>query len=391
MIISPSDRLSGVPEYYFSKKLKEIAKLNSEGQAIINLGIGSPDLPPAPEVIAELQTWSAKPNVHGYQSYVGVPELREAIATWMHRQYAIRIDAENEVLPLIGSKEGIMHISMAFLNAGDKVLVPDPGYLTYSAVARLLQAECIPYYLSEVDNWKVDLKHLLKLPLDDVKLMWVNFPNMPTGAPGSTEQFEQLIDLARAHNFLIVNDNPYGMLFTGARRSILQTDGAKEVAMELNSLSKSHNMAGWRLGWLSGAADYLRAVLQVKSNMDSGMFLPLQKAAAKAISLSEDWYDRLNQLYAQRRVLAFEILDILDCHYDRAQEGMFVWAKVPGSIEHVESWVDEMIYKAGVFITPGFIFGQGGHRFVRISLCSNEDTFHQSIERLRNFQHNYQV
>ncbi len=390
MFINPAARLNAISEYYFSKKLKEIAQLRNKGKDIINLGIGSPDLPPADEVVVELQKWSSELHVHGYQSYIGLPELRQEIANWLLRHYSVTVDPMGEVLPLMGSKEGIMHISSAFLNPGDKVLVPDPGYLTYGAATDLVGAEKIYYHMDESKDWEIDFERLAPLPLNDVKLMWINFPNMPTGASGSHEQFHQLITLAQKHNFLIVNDNPYGMLFTD-RLSILQIDGAKEVALELNSLSKSHNMAGWRLGWVAGAKDHIDAILKVKSNMDSGMFLPIQKAAIKALSLPDDWYLELNKIYKIRRALAFDILNVLNCAFAPGQEGLFVWAKAAENIENVEEWVDKMIYKAGVFITPGFIFGSRGKRFVRISLCSNEDALNESLERLHNFQQNHKI
>ncbi len=382
MVIKAADRLEGVSEYYFSTKLKEIANLNKDGAGIINLGIGSPDLPPPDSAISELNEQATDLKAHGYQSYTGVPELRKEIARWMRSDYSVEFNSVEEILPLIGSKEGIMHISMAFLNPDDKVLVPNPGYPTYQAVTRLVQAEAVSYDLDEEAGWQIDFQKLMKLPLDQVKLMWVNFPNMPTGSKGTLEQFDRLIYLAKKHRFLIVNDNPYSQLFNGDPLSIFQAKGAKEICLELNSLSKSHNMAGWRLGWVAGAKEYIQAILKVKSNMDSGMFLPLQKAAIKALESPEQWKSDLIKSYEKRRVLAFEIMEALDCSFDKNQDGLFVWARAPESIRDVEEWVNSIIHNAGVFITPGFIFGSMGNRYLRISLCAPEALLSQSLDRI---------
>lgn len=382
MVIKAADRLEGVSEYYFSTKLKEIANLNKDGADIINLGIGSPDLPPPDGAISELNEQATDLKAHGYQSYIGVPELRREIARWMRSNYSVEFNSPDEILPLIGSKEGIMHISMAFLNPDDKALVPNPGYPTYQAVTRLVQAEAVSYDLDEEAGWQIDFQKLLKLPLDHVKLMWINFPNMPTGSKGTLEQFDRLIGLAKKHRFLIVNDNPYSQLFNGDPLSIFQAKGAKEICLELNSLSKSYNMAGWRLGWVAGAKEYIQAILKVKSNMDSGMFLPLQKAAVKALQSPERWKSDLNESYEKRRLLAFEIMEALDCSFDKDQDGLFVWARVPESIQDVEEWVNTIINNAGVFITPGFIFGSMGNRYLRISLCAPEALLSQSLDRI---------
>ncbi|MEM1408952.1 MAG: aminotransferase class I/II-fold pyridoxal phosphate-dependent enzyme [Bacteroidota bacterium] len=385
MIINPADRLSHVSEYYFSEKLRDIARLNQGGANIINLGIGSPDLPPSREVILTMNEWVEEKDAHGYQSYIGLPELREQIAIWLHEHYAVSFKYENEILPLIGSKEGIMHISMAFLSPGDKVLIPNPGYPTYASVSELVQAEVISYDLDEASKWEINWDSFERLPLSDVKLVWVNFPNMPTGARGSIKQFKRLIDCAKKYGFLIVNDNPYDKLFSGQGLSIFQVDGAKEVCLELSSLSKSHNMAGWRLGWVAGHADYIQTILKVKSNMDSGMFLPIQKAAVKALKLPEKWYEDLNDIYAGRRKLALGIMQLLACKFDTDQGGLFVWGKAPEYIPSVSDWIDQIIDKARVFITPGFIFGSNGERYIRISLCASEEILRKSHLRISEF------
>ncbi|WP_255647450.1 pyridoxal phosphate-dependent aminotransferase [Fulvivirga sedimenti] len=386
MIIQEATRIQKVSEYYFSGKLKEISALRQQGRDIINLGIGSPDLSPDPIAIETLAGAAKMPSSHGYQSYIGVPELRDAIAGYMKKHYGQHFDPNTEILPLIGSKEGIMHITMAFVNPGDKVLVPNPGYPTYTSVTRLAEAEPVQYLLDESNAWNIDIAYLEKLPLDEIKLMWVNYPNMPTGAKGSRKDFEKLIALARKHHFLIVNDNPYGQLHEGTQFSIFQIEGAREVCLELNSLSKSHNMAGWRIGWLSGEFDYIRMVLRVKSNMDSGMFLPVQKAAAKMLQMNADWYEKLRGVYASRRKVAQLIMQTLGCSFQADQQGMFVWGKVPDSVKDVTVWTDEILEKAMVFITPGFIFGTAGNRYIRISLCSSEDILEEALRRIQNME-----
>ena len=383
MIIHPANRLSDVQEYYFSKKLKEIRELNVSGKNIINLGIGSPDLAPSPEAIEALIETAEKTNTHGYQSYTGIPELRNAIGSWMASTYGVDFKAENEILPLMGSKEGIMHISMAFLNPGDKVLVPNPGYPTYTSVSNLLDADIEFYDLDEQNDWNVDVERLKQKDLSKVKLLWLNFPHMPTGARADVHILQELINLAKENKFLIVNDNPYSLILNPTPRSIFNLKGAKDVCLELNSLSKSHNMAGWRIGWLSGSPEYISTVLRVKSNMDSGMFLGLQKAAVKALSNPMHWHEDQNNIYAKRRKLIEEIFDYLQVKYNPNSVGMFVWAKVPNSVDSVEKFVDDILYKANVFITPGFIFGSNGERFIRASLCASQETIKEALSRIK--------
>ena len=382
MIIPVANRLGNVEEYYFSKKLKEIKILNDKGANIINLGIGSPDLPPSKATIEALNNCALDEKSHGYQSYVGIPELRVAISSWMGNTYGVNINPTNEILPLMGSKEGIMHISMAFLNPGDKVLVPNPGYPTYSSVANLVGAEMVNYELDEDNNWAIDIEKLKTLPLNEVKLMWINFPNMPTGADYDFDTLKQLVDLAHQHKFLIINDNPYSLVLNPKPGSIFNIPGAKEVAIELNSLSKSHNMAGWRIGWLAGEQNYIDSVLRVKSNMDSGMFLPLQLAAATALNLGKDWYEGVNVIYRERREKVFELLDLLNCEYSKDQAGMFVWAKIPAKYETGYELSDEVLYNSNVFITPGGIFGNAGDGYIRVSLCAPVTRFEEAIERI---------
>lgn len=372
MKIKTANRLNIVSEYYFSQKLKEITTLCNAGFDIINLGIGSPDMPPAEEVIEVVSTESRKSENHAYQSYFGIPVLREAYATWYRDFFHVQLDPENEILPLMGSKEGIMHISMAFLNPGDEVLVPNPGYPAYASVAKLVGAKVRYFDLMAETGWKPDLEALEKTDLSNVKLMWVNYPNMPTGTRASKELFKQLIAFGYNHNILIVNDNPYSFILNDEQLSILSVQGAKEIALELNSLSKSHNMAGWRLGMLAGHAEYIRAVLQVKSNMDSGMFKPLQLAAVKALQQPQRWYRQLNEIYRERRKIAFEILNTLQCSYDKNQTGLFVWAKIPEVFHDSKQFSDTILKNSRVFLTPGFIFGTAGDRYVRLALCTKK-------------------
>nr|WP_214447271.1 aminotransferase class I/II-fold pyridoxal phosphate-dependent enzyme [Flavihumibacter rivuli] len=377
-----ANRLEGIGEYYFSMKLREIDTLNKEGKAIINLGIGSPDLPPHPDVIRVLQEESAKPNVHAYQSYKGSPVLRKAMSDWYATWYGVSLDADTEVLPLIGSKEGIMHICMTYLDEGDQVLIPNPGYPTYSSAVKLAGGVPVPYEMKESLNWEPDLEALSNTDLSKVKLMWVNYPHMPTGQVPSQSFFEALVAFGRKHAILICHDNPYSFILNEKPASLLAIPGAKEVVLELNSLSKSQNMAGWRVGMLAGAKDRIDEVLRFKSNMDSGMFLPLQLAAAKALSLGKDWYNSVNAIYARRRELVFRLLDMLDCHYDRNQVGMFVWAKIPSTYADGYALSDAVLYNANVFITPGGIFGDAGKGFIRVSLCSPEEKLQQAMDRI---------
>jgi aspartate/methionine/tyrosine aminotransferase len=378
-----SKRLEGIGEYYFSKKLREIDELNRQGKQVINLGIGSPDLPPHPEVIKTLQEESAKPNVHAYQSYKGSPVLRKAISEWYQRWYGVELDADSEILPLIGSKEGIMHICMTYLENGDRVLVPDPGYPTYQSAVKLAGGKCITYDLKEKNNYEPDFKKIEKKKLGRVKLLFVNYPQMPTGHLPTTELFEKLVAFGKKHGILIVHDNPYSFILNENPASLLSIEGAKDCVIELNSLSKSHNMAGWRVGMLCGDKERIDEVLRFKSNMDSGMFLPVQLAAAKALSLGKDWQEEVNKTYRLRRNRVFELLDLLECSYSKSQAGLFVWAAVPRNYKDGYVLSDEVLYKAGVFITPGGIFGNAGKKYVRVSLCSTEEKINESIERIK--------
>lgn len=383
--VKPAERIANVEEYYFSKKLAEVRGLDSPELRVINLGIGSPDQAPSLLTIQTLTTTAEKPTSHGYQNYKGVPELRKAIAEFYSNTYHVNLNIESEILPLMGSKEGIMHIAMAFVNEGDEVLIPNPGYPTYSSVAKLVGAKIRTYDMSEQLDWGVDVEALRKSDLSKVKIMWVNYPHMPTGRVASRAELTELVQLARENNFLIVNDNPYSLILNDAPLSILSIEGADEVALELNSLSKSHNMAGWRIGWVAGNKDYIDAVLRVKSNMDSGMFLGLQQAAVEALKNGNEWFTRLNEVYRNRRQTAHKILDVLQCNYSLKQSGLFVWAKAPDHVQDVEKWIDEILYGTKVFITPGFIFGEAGNRYIRISLCATVEKLNEAFERIAKF------
>jgi len=369
-MIHTSTRIANVEEYYFSKKLAEVRALDSSEVRVINLGIGSPDLAPSSNVINALTTSAQHAGNHGYQSYKGIPELRNAISQFYDKMYAVQLNPETMILPLMGSKEGILHISLAFLNEDDEVLIPDPGYPTYASVTKLTGAKLRTYSLKEELGWRIDIDELSNQDLSKVKIMWINFPHMPTGTTATRDELQALVDLARKHQFLIVNDNPYSLILNDNPQSILGLKGADEVALELNSLSKSHNMAGWRLGWVAGRKEYIDAVLQVRSNMDSGMFVSLQHAAVEALKNDSEWFGNLNKTYLERKNKAHEILDTMGCAYSGNQSGLFVWAKVPESIADVEDWIDDLLYQTKVFITPGFIFGEAGRRYIRISLCS---------------------
>ncbi|SDJ99999.1 Aspartate/methionine/tyrosine aminotransferase [Pedobacter sp. ok626] len=375
-------RLDGISEYYFSQKLREIDSLNKEGKNIINLGIGSPDLPPHPDVIKTLQEEAAKPGVHGYQGYKGIPALRQAFADWYQRWYQVVLDPDTEVLPLMGSKEGIMHICMTYLNEGDEALIPDPGYPTYSSAVKLAGGKPVSYLLKEELNWYPDFEALAAMDLSKVKLMFVNYPHMPTGQQMAPGLFENLIRFAKENQILLVHDNPYSFILNDNPVSLLKAPGAKEVVLELNSLSKSHNMAGWRIGMLCGAKERIEEVLRFKSNMDSGMFQPLQMAAAKALSLGPEWYSHINSIYAERRAQVYRILDILGCSYSLEQVGLFVWAKIPDHYKDAYALSDEILYGSNVFLTPGGIFGSQGNRYIRISLCGDLSRFEQAISRI---------
>ena len=379
-----ANRLNGVGEYYFSQKLREIDELNKQGKNIINLGIGSPDLPPHPDVVKTLYEEALKPNVHGYQSYKGSPVLRKAFADWYQKWYGVTLHPDTEILPLIGSKEGIMHICMTYLNEGDAALVPNPGYPTYRSNVTIAGGVCMDYDLKEENNYQPDFEAIEKMDLSKVKLFFVNYPQMPTGQAPDKKVFEKLIAFAKRHNILIVHDNPYSFILNEQPMSLLSMDGAKEVAIEFNSLSKSHNMAGWRVGVLCGAAERINEVLRFKSNMDSGMFLPLQLAAAKALSLGKDWHEEVNAVYQQRREKVFEMLDLLQCRYSKNQVGLFVWAKIPARYKDCYEIADEVLYQSNVFITPGGIFGNAGNNYIRISLCGSMERFEEAIKRIKN-------
>jgi len=383
--VQTANRIANVEEYYFSKKLAEVRGLDSPELRVINLGIGSPDLAPSSSTIQAITASAEKSTSHGYQNYKGIPELRKAIADFYSRTYQVNLNTESEILPLMGSKEGIMHIAMAFVNEGDEVLIPNPGYPTYSSVAKLVGATIRTYEMSEALEWGVDIDALKKSDLSKVKIMWVNFPHMPTGRVASRDELKALVDLARENNFLIVNDNPYSLILNEAPLSILSIEGADEVALELNSLSKSHNMAGWRIGWVTGNKDYIDAVLRVKSNMDSGMFLSLQQAAVEALKNGNGWFAQQNDIYRKRREAACKILDVLECTYSKKQSGLFVWAKVPAKVTDVEKWNDEILYGTKVFITPGFIFGDAGSQYIRISLCATVEKLSEAYDRIEKF------
>lgn len=382
--IQPAERLNSVSEYYFSKKLKEVAEMNARGLNVISLGVGSPDMPPSKPTVDALCESAAQANVHGYQPYVGIPELRKAFADWYAKWFSVELNPANEIQPLIGSKEGILHISMAFLNPGDGVLVPDPGYPTYSSVSHLVQAKVIPYELDEKNGWQPDFDALENMDLSNVKLMWVNYPNMPTGAPATIGLYEKLVAFGKRHGIVICNDNPYSFILNENRLSILQVEGAKDICIELNSMSKSHNMPGWRMGLLASNAQFVEWVLRVKSNIDSGQFKPMQMAAIAALNNSEEWHRAMNiDLYSDRRHLAEQIMAVLGCTFDPKQVGMFLWGKIPDNYKDSGELADKVLYDGKVFITPGFIFGEKGRRYIRISLCANEKTLGEALERVK--------
>jgi len=388
-MMDTSKRLEGIGEYYFSQKLREIEGLNKQGKNVINLGIGSPDLPPHPDVIRILQEESAKPNVHAYQGYKGSPVLRKAMADWYQRWYNVSLDPDTEILPLIGSKEGIMHVCLTFLNEGDLVMVPNPGYPTYRSAAKLAGGRIVEYSLREENDWYPDFDELQNIidahpqAKERGSLMWVNYPQMPTGQLPDQILFERLIQFGLKNNVLICHDNPYSFILNDNPMSILSVPGAKETALELNSLSKSQNMAGWRVGLLASGKEIVDAVMRFKSNMDSGMFLPIQLAAAKALGLGRDWYDQVNEVYRNRRKIVFELLDLLDTDYSEEQAGMFVWARIPSAYKNGYELSDEILNTAAVFITPGGIFGAAGDPYIRISLCSPEEKFREAIARIQ--------
>ena len=381
--ITPANRVGSVQEYYFSRKLKEVAEMNAAGKNVINLGIGSPDLPPSEQTIETLCEHARKPNEHGYQPYVGIPELRKGFADWYKKWYDVDLDPKTEIQPLIGSKEGILHISLAFLNPGDGVLVPNPGYPTYSSVSKLVEANLIPYKLKEELGWQPDFEELEKMDLSNVKLMWTNYPNMPTGANASMELYEKLVAFGKKHGIIICNDNPYSFILNEYPSSILSVPGAKDICIEMNSMSKAHNMPGWRMAMLASNAQFVQWVLKVKSNIDSGQFKPMQYAAVEALSAPKEWYDNMNRVYRSRRDLAGQIMHTLGCEYDEKQVGMFLWGKIPAGAEGSEAIADRVLYEANVFLTPGFIFGNLGERYIRISLCCKNETLEEALKRIK--------
>ena len=379
-MITTAKRLQTVEEYYFSKKLREVNQLLSEGKPIINMGIGSPDLSPHSSVIEAIQNAMFDEKAHEYQSYQGLPDLRKGIANFYKTNFNVDLDFNSEILPLMGSKEGIMHISMAFLNENDEVLIPNPGYPTYASVTNLVQAKAVYYDLNETTNWQPDFKKLEKKDLSKVKIMWVNYPHMPTGTNGTLELYEKLIAFGKKHNILIVNDNPYSFVLNENPLSIFQVEGSKDVALELNSLSKTFNMAGWRVGMVVGKKELIVSVLKVKSNMDSGMFYGIQKGAIEALKLGKDWFESQNEIYTTRRNLIFQLAEKLGCTFDRNSVGLFVWAKLPNGIQS-EAFIDNLLYEKHLFITPGTIFGSNGEGFIRFSLCVKEENIVEAISR----------
>ena len=382
MKVKPADRTASVQEYYFSQKLRQIDQMRKAGADVINLGIGSPDQPPSENTIRKLGEVAEKTSVHGYQSYTGIPALRKAFADWYKKYFSVELDPETEILPLMGSKEGIMHISMAFVNPGDEVLIPNPGYPTYSSVTSLVGGQARYYELDEKTGWLPDIDKIEESGVGNVKIMWVNYPHMPTGTKGTIKLYEKLVAFASGNNILLCNDNPYSFILNKDYLSILAVDGAKETALELNSLSKSHNMAGWRIGMLAGQGDHISTVLKVKSNMDSGMFRAMQEAAIEALSNPPSWYERVNGVYLKRRIIVEEIMDLLKCRFDKSQTGLFVWGRIPEEISSCEEYVENILQKANVFITPGFIFGSRGDRYIRISLCAEEGVLNEAKLRI---------
>ena len=381
--IQPAERLGSVSEYYFSRKLKEVAAMNAAGKGVISLGIGSPDMPPSEETVETLCTEAHNPNGHGYQPYVGIPELREAFARFYKRWYNVELDAKSEIQPLIGSKEGILHVTLAFVNPGEQVLVPNPGYPTYTSLSRLLGAEVVNYDLKEENGWMPDFEALERMDLSRVKLMWTNYPNMPTGANATPELYERLVDFARRKGIVIVNDNPYSFILNDNPMSILSVEGAKECCIEFNSMSKSHNMPGWRIGMIAANPTFISWILKVKSNIDSGMYRALQLAAVKALDAEADWYEGNNANYASRRKTAEEIMETLGCTYDKNQVGMFLWGRIPDHLTDVEELTERVLHEARVFIVPGFIFGSNGSRYIRISLCAKNDMLEEALKRIK--------
>ena len=380
--VKPADRLATVNEYYFSRKGKEVARLNAEGKDIISLAIGSPDMPPSKETIDVLCEQARRPDTHGYQPTVGTKELREAMSRFYRRWYGVELDANTEIQPLIGSKEGILHVTLAFVNPGEQVLVPNPGYPTYTSLSKLLGAQVVNYDLLPENGWQPDFDELERMDLSRVKLMWTNYPNMPTGANATMELYERLVDFARRKGIVIVNDNPYSFILNDHPLSILSVEGAKECCIEFNSMSKSHNMPGWRIGMIAANATFISWILKVKSNIDSGMYRAMQLAAVKALDAEADWYEGNNANYSARRNTAGAIMDALGCTYDKNQVGMFLWGRIPDHYQDVEELTERVLHEARVFIVPGFIFGSNGSRYIRISLCAKNEKLEEALKRI---------
>ena len=382
--IKPADRVSAVQEYYFSKKLKQVAEMNAEGKDIISLAIGSPDMPPSQQTIETLCEVAKRPDAHGYQPTMGTPELRNAMAEFYKRWYGVTLNPKTEIQPLIGSKEGILHVTLAFVNPGEEVLVPNPGYPTYTSLSKILGAKVVNYDLMENNGWQPDFDALERMDLSRVKLMWTNYPNMPTGGAARMETYERLVAFAKKHNIVVVNDNPYSFILNDKPLSLLQVEGAKDCCIEFNSMSKAHNMPGWRVGMCISNAEFITWILKIKSNIDSGTFRGIQLAAAQALKNSEEWHHEANiETYRRRRVVAEKIMQILDCKYDDSQVGMFLWGKIPEHYKNAEELTEKLLHEARVFITPGFIFGSNGERYIRISLCAKEEKIQLALERIK--------
>ena len=382
--IKPAERLSLVSEYYFSRKLKEVAQMNAEGKDIISLAIGSPDMPPSKQTIQTLCEVASRPDTHGYQPTMGTPELRKAMADFYKRWYGVDLNPATEIQPLIGSKEGILHVTLAFVNPGEEVLVPNPGYPTYTSLSKILGAKVVNYDLMEDNGWQPDFEQLEKMDLSKVKLMWTNYPNMPTGGNARMETYQRLVDFARRHNIVVVNDNPYSFILNEKPISLLQVEGAKDCCIEFNSMSKSHNMPGWRVGMCATNPTFISWILKIKSNIDSGTFRGIQLAAAAALTNEAEWHREANiETYARRRKYAEQIMDVLGCTYDPNQVGMFLWGRIPDSYSNCEELTERVLHEARVFITPGFIFGSKGERYIRISLCANERVFDAALHRVK--------
>lgn len=387
--IQPAERLSLVSEYYFSRKLKEVAQMNAEGKDVISLAIGSPDMPPSEKTIQTLCDVASRPDAHGYQPTVGTPELRQAMANFYRRWYGVELNPANEIQPLIGSKEGILHVTLAFVNPGEEVLVPNPGYPTYTSLSKILGAKVVNYDLLEDNGWQPDFEGLEKMDLSKVKLMWTNYPNMPTGGNARMETYEKLVDFARRHNIVVVNDNPYSFILNEKPMSLLQVEGAKDCCIEFNSMSKSHNMPGWRVGMCATNPSFISWILKIKSNIDSGTFRGIQLAAAAAYDNDAEWHHEANvETYGRRRKYAEQIMDILGCKYDPQQVGMFLWGRIPDSYATCEELTERVLHEARVFITPGFIFGSRGERYIRISLCAKETVFEKALSRIKEMKLN---